>query len=166
MILRTLLTALLLSFVVSTASAQDTSSDMTSDMMVETPAGLVSVASAFDMDETQARLELAISETGLNLVFMLDHAANAERVDLDLRPTRLFLFGNPNVGTPLMQGAQSIAIDLPQKMLIWEAEDGQVYLGYNDPMYLAARHGLTGQDMRLGNIANALANLANAATTE
>lgn len=126
--------------------------------------GLITVISSFDMDTTQARLEQAIEASPLTLIFSLDHQANAAKVDKELRPTRLFLFGNPNVGTPLMQNSQSVAIDLPQKMLIWQAEDGQVYLSYNDPMYLAERHALTGQEERLAMVANALANLARAAS--
>ncbi len=132
-------------------SAQDTS-------------GLVTFESLNTIDETQARLEAAIEEAGLRVVLVLDHAANAANVELDLQPTRLVLFGNPNVGTPLMQSAQTIAIDLPQKMLIWEDEQGRVFVSYNDPMYLKTRHGIEGQDQRLDNISGALQKLAVAAT--
>ena len=125
--------------------------------------GLIFTESANSVDDTQAKLEAATEEAGLTLMTVIDHAANAANNGLELRPTRLAIFGNPNVGTPLMQAAQSVAIDLPQKMLIWEAEDGKVYIGFNDPAYLAARHGLEGQDERLSNITTALTGLMNAA---
>lgn len=126
--------------------------------------GLTFTASANDVDTTQARLETAIAEVdGLNIMMVIDHGANAAANGLELRPTRVVLFGNPNAGTPLMQAAQSVAIDLPQKMLIWEAEDGTVYIGFNDPSYLQVRHNIEGQDERLGNITNLLTNLMNTA---
>ena len=75
---------------------------------------------------------------------------------------QLIIFGNPNVGTPLMQSNQAIAIDLPQKFLVWEDRHGQTHITYNDPFYLADRHAVTDQDTLLGNIANALDNLVQA----
>lgn len=131
----------------------------------QSSSGLITFESAFSIDETQAKLETAIESAGLKIVLVLDHSANAEKVELDLQPTRLVLFGNPNVGTPLMQNTQTIAIDLPQKMLIWQSEQGRVFVSYNDPMYLKTRHGIEGQDKRLNNISNALQKLATAATT-
>ena len=125
--------------------------------------GLVTFESKNTIDETQAKLEAAIEEAGLKVVLVLDHAANAASVELDLQPTRLTLFGNPNVGTPLMQSAQTVAIDLPQKMLIWEDEQGRVFVSYNDPLYLKTRHGIENQDQRLDNISGALQRLAIAA---
>jgi uncharacterized protein (DUF302 family) len=125
--------------------------------------GIVTVESTHDFATTGTRLEQAISEAGLTLVMTLDHAANAARADLELLPTQLFIFGNPQVGTPLMQQARSHALDLPQKMLIWEADDGTVFVSYNDPTYLASRHGLDPSE-RTNNITNALANLATLAT--
>ncbi len=128
--------------------------------------GLVTFESAYTIDETQAKLEVAIENAGLKIVLVLNHAENASNVGLDLRPTRLVLFGNPNVGTPLMQDAQTVAIDLPQKMLIWEDNQGRVFVSYNDPMYLKTRHDIEDQDQRLNNISGALQNLATAATTQ
>ncbi|MEM8604355.1 MAG: DUF302 domain-containing protein [Cyanobacteria bacterium P01_H01_bin.121] len=94
----------------------------------------------------------------------IDHAAGAESVDLELRPTQLIIFGNPKVGTPLMQCNQQTAIDLPQKALIWEDEAGQVWMSYNDPQYLGQRHTLDACAEVLGRIEMVLANLVNAAT--
>lgn len=79
--------------------------------------------------------------------------AGAASVGLDLRPTEVLIFGNPVGGTPLMQDQQSIAIDLPMKFAAWENEDGETIVAYNDPMFLAARHGITGNDMILQNMA-------------
>ena len=116
------------------------------------------------MEETLANLEAALEEKGLITVAVVDHSANAANAGLELPPTRLVIFGNPNVGTPLMQAARTVAIDLPQKMLIYEDEAGDVYVAYNDPQYLAERHALTGVDEPLTTVSNALSNLANAAT--
>lgn len=131
---------------------------------VNAQAGLIFSASANDVETTQTKLEAAIAEVdGLNIMTVIDHAANAASNGLELRPTRVVLFGNPNAGTPLMQAAQSVAIDLPQKMLIWEAEDGVTYIGFNDPMYLQTRHGIEGQDERLATISNLLTMLMTSA---
>jgi len=98
----------------------------------------------------------------LRLILNLDHQANAGRVGLDLRPTRLIVFGNPNLGTPLMKNAQSVAIDLPQKILIWEDENQNVHITYNDPLYLKSRHDIRNQENILNIIATALNNISNA----
>ena len=103
--------------------------------------GLITLESDADFETTVSRVEPALEERGLQLVTTVDHAANADSVDMDLPPTTLFLFGNPAVGTPLMQASRSIGIDLPQKLLVWEADD-RVRVTYNDPQYLATRHDL------------------------
>lgn len=130
----------------------------------QTPIGLVSMSSNHDFDTTAAKLEAAIEASPLNLFTVIDHAANAANNGLELRPTKVFLFGNPNVGTPLMQAAQSMAIDLPQKMLVWQAEDGSVHVGFNNPYYLQSRHNIQGQDERIAMVNKALTGLAKAAT--
>ena len=131
----------------------------------QAPAGLVTLQSANDVEMTQAKLEAAIEAAdGLSVMTVIDHATNAQKAGLDLRPTWLVIFGNPNAGTPLMNAAQSVAIDLPQKMLIWEDENGEVFVAYNSPYYLKARHGVEGQDELLANIGEALDGLAKAAT--
>ena len=105
--------------------------------------GLVVVRSDFSVAETVERVRSAVEARGLNVFSVIDHAANAAGVDLALPPTVLVLFGNPSVGTRLMRCARSVAIDLPQKMLVWEDDDG-VWIGYNAPAYLDGRHGLDG----------------------
>ena len=121
--------------------------------------GLITLESDADFETTVSRVEPALEERDLQLVTTVDHAANADAVDTDLPPTTLFLFGNPAVGTPLMQASRSIAIDLPQKLLVWEADD-RVHVTYNDPQYLATRHDLEGVDEPLAGVSEALAELA------
>lgn len=128
--------------------------------------GLVSVASPYSVDETVSRVQNVLDENGLIQVATINHAANAANVGLELRPTQLVIFGNPAVGTQLMQSNQTIGIDLPQKLLVWEDESGQVWLAYNDPQFLADRHGITDRGELIGNISTALGNLAGAATAE
>jgi len=123
--------------------------------------GIVIVESANDIDTTFSNLEQAITNAEqLTLVTTLDHSANASSVGLFLLPTRLLVFGNPNLGTPLMQSEQSIGIDLPQKMLVFSDPDGVVSIAYNDPAFLAERHGITDQQDTIDIITSALANLA------
>lgn len=128
--------------------------------------GIITVRSCFTVRETANRLERELEENGMTIFARIDHAASAESVGLELRPTELLIFGNPNAGTPLMQCSQSVAIDLPQKMLIWQDESGTVWLSYNDPHYLAERHELQGCDENIGIIAEALANFAEAAAAD
>ncbi|MBW4934929.1 DUF302 domain-containing protein [Marinobacter sp. F4206] len=126
--------------------------------------GLITVKSSYSVPATADKLVATLEERGMTVMNRIDHAAGAESVDSYLRPTQLVIFGNPKVGTPLMRCAQSVAADLPQKALIWEDEDGQVWLGYNDPAYLKARHGIEGCDEVLAKINGALAGFAEAAT--
>lgn len=129
--------------------------------MVGPGEGILTVISTTDMDTTYNSLIAAITgNEALTVVAEVDHAANAQSVGLALDPTRLVIFGNPAVGTPLMQVDQTIGIDLPQKMLVFE-NAGVVTVAYNDPAYLIERHGITGVDV--SGIATALAGLANAA---
>lgn len=128
--------------------------------------GIVVVPSNNDMDTTFNNLRSAIdSAEQLIIVAVLDHSENASRVGLTLPPTRLIIFGNPNLGTPLMLSGQSIGIDLPQKMLVYENAEGQVSVAYNDPAYLAARHGIADQEATISTITQALNNLATGATS-
>ena len=126
--------------------------------------GLTGVKSSHDVKTTVDRLESILRQKGMTVFIRINHAEGALKVGKNLRPTELLIFGNPKVGTPLMQCSQSVAIDLPQKALIWEDERGQVWLSYNDPKYLAKRHGITGCAEVIEKIGNALSNFANAAT--
>lgn len=104
--------------------------------------GLISVKSSYTVSQTIDRLESGAKARGLKVFARIDHAAGAASVGKDLRPTELLIFGNPRGGTPLMECAQSVGIDLPLKALAWQDEHGQVWLGYNDPAWLARRHGI------------------------
>ena len=128
--------------------------------------GLVAVPSAHDVNTTVNRLVAMLEEKGMTVFGRIDHATSAARIGKALRPTTLVIFGNPKVGTPFMQCSQSVAIDLPQKMLVWLGEDGQVYAGYNDPAWIAERHGASDCDELIGKISMALGNFAKAATSE
>ena len=105
--------------------------------------GLVSVKSSHDVDVTANRLESALKEKGVTVFARIDHAAGAQQIGQSLKPTLLIIFGNPAMGTPLIQRSRSIGIDLPLKALIWEDRAGQVWFSYNAPEYLANRHGIT-----------------------
>ncbi len=125
--------------------------------------GMVVVESAHSVKATADKLEEVLKSKGMKVFARIDHAAGAASVDMELRPTELVLFGNPKAGTPLMICSQSVAIDLPQKMLIWQDADGKVQLGYNDPAHLQARHAIEGCDEVLGKVSGALGNFAAAA---
>ena len=103
--------------------------------------GLIEAKSAHPAAETMNRFEESAKQRGLKVFARIDHAAGAASVGKTLRPTEVLIFGNPQGGTPLMECAQSAGIDLPLKALVWEDAQGQVWLGYNDPAWLARRHG-------------------------
>ena len=126
--------------------------------------GVITVSSENPFERTYNKVKGAI-EMNANLTIMaeLDHQTNAASVGKELRPTRLIVFGNPNLGTPLIQRSRTVAVDLPQKMLVWEDEVGTAHISYNDPKYLVKRHGITDNDEIINNISNALAGLSKAA---
>ncbi len=103
--------------------------------------GLTAVKSPHTVNATMDRLEAAAKGRDLVIFLRVDHAAGAQKIGRTLRPTELIVFGNPQGGTPVMECAQSAGIDLPLKALAWQDETGQVWLAYNEPAYLAARHG-------------------------
>ena len=107
--------------------------------------GLTVLRSNSDAKQTADRLEAAIHARGLTLFARVDHAAGAIAAGLPLRPTELLMFGNARGGTPLMQAAQTIGIDLPLRALVWQDADGATWLGVNDPAYLAERHGVAAE---------------------
>ena len=121
--------------------------------------GLVAIKSPFSAKETMNRFEENAKQRGLNVFARIDHAAGAAKIGKTLRPTEVLIFGNPQGGTPFMECAQSVGIDLPHKALVWEDAQGQVWLGYNDPAYLAQRHGVA-QCPAVSGLTKALAGLA------
>jgi len=131
--------------------------------MANAQQGMTVVPSTHDVATTMNKLETIVKSKGMKVMARVDHSSNAKNAGMDLRPTQLLIFGNPKVGTPLMNCSQSIAIDLPQKMLVWQAEDGTVFLGFNDPAYLKNRHSTEACDEVFNKVSGALTNFANAA---
>lgn len=125
--------------------------------------GLVTMQSHHSVQETADKLAALIESKGMKVFARVDHQKNAQGVDLTLRPTQVIMFGNPKAGTPLMNCEQSVAIDLPQKILISEDADKKVWLSYNNPEYLKKRHNIKGCDTQLANIAKALDGVSKAA---
>src|SRR5499433_4320443 len=128
--------------------------------------GLTTIRSSHGPKDTMNRLEAAVNAKGLTVFARIDHAAGAAEVGLPLRPTELLIFGNAKGGTPLMQSVQTIGIDLPLKALVWQDASGNTWLSYNDPAFLAHRHGLGEQAKAAGaTITAALNAIATKATT-
>jgi uncharacterized protein (DUF302 family) len=122
--------------------------------------GLVQVQSKYSLGDTVQRLEAAFRDKGLQLFAVIDHSGEAEKVGLEMHPTKVLIFGSPKGGTPLMVAAPSLAIDLPLKALVAEGADGKVSVTYNDPAYLQARHGVPADLIK--NLAGAGAVIAKA----
>lgn len=127
--------------------------------------GLIAVNSPRSAKDTMSRLEEVVKQRGLNVFAKIDHAAGATKIGKSLRPTELLIFGSPQGGTPLMECEQTIGIDLPLKALVWEDSSGQVWLGYNDPGFLAQRHAAA-QCPVVENLRKALSGIAESATAQ
>jgi len=127
--------------------------------------GLINIESASSsVGEVADRFEAVLKKKGLKLFMRVNHAEGAKGVNLELAPTELMIFGNPKVGTPLMQCNRTAGIDLPQKALIWKDDNGQVWITYNDPQDLAKRHGITKACAEtIAKVGNVLSGVANAA---
>jgi len=123
--------------------------------------GIFSISCNVSVEVAVQRLEEMLRAKGVMLFAMVDHSGEAAKVGLQMRPTKLLIFGNPKAGTPLMIAAPSIAIDLPLKILVWEDATGEVWISYNAPSYLQARHHLP--EELLQNIAVVAALAAKAA---
>ncbi len=128
--------------------------------------GMTVVESNHSVADTVTKLAKVLESKGMNVFARINHAEGAAKAGLELRPTEVLIFGNPKVGTPLMLCSQSIAIDLPQKMLAWEDADGKVWLGYNAPEFLKTRHATEGCDEVFAKVTGALGNFAAAAAAE
>jgi len=118
--------------------------------------GLISIKSKYSVDETLDRLESVVKGKGLTVFARIDHTAGANKVDKELRPTKLLVFGNPKVGTLMMQSNQTAGIDLPMKALAWEDGTGQVWLTYNSAKYIANRHHITDREETVQKMTGAL----------
>lgn len=102
--------------------------------------GFASLPSKYSVDKTVERLQTILKEKSVAVFAVVDHSGEAAKVGMEMRPTKLVIFGNPKGGTPLMIAAPSVAIDLPLKALIWEDSDGNIWISYNSPEYLQQRH--------------------------
>lgn len=126
--------------------------------------GLVEVASSHDVKETVSRFEAALARAKVTLAAKIDHAAAAEKVGEHLPPTVLLIFGNPKLGSPLMQCAPTAGLDLPLKALIRDDGKGRAIVTYSAPAWIAARHGGKGCDEVVKKMAAALQTFVSAAT--
>jgi uncharacterized protein (DUF302 family) len=126
--------------------------------------GLTTLQSSGGPTQTMNRLETAVKGKGLTVFARIDHAAGAAEVGLPLRPTAVLIFGNAKSGTPLMESVQTIGIDLPLKVLVWQDASGATWISYNDPAWVAKRHGLSHEtDAAVSALASALAAFTKAA---
>jgi uncharacterized protein (DUF302 family) len=128
--------------------------------------GVVNIASDYSAAETMNNFESVLVNKGMKVFARVDHSKGAASVGVDLRPTELIIFGNPKVGSPLMKCEQTVALDLPQKAVVWVDQAGKVWLSYNDPAYLKKRHNISGCDSVLDKISKALAGLTRAAASK
>jgi len=128
--------------------------------------GVTTIQSSFGPKDTMDRLEAAVQAKGMTVFARIDHAAGATAAGLSLRPTEVLIFGNAKGGTPLMKSVQTIGLELPLKALVWQDASGNTWLSYNDPAWLAKRHG-TGAETEpaVNNMTAALSAVAKAATT-
>jgi uncharacterized protein (DUF302 family) len=129
-------------------------------------ADLVERKSAHPVADTLDRLEAAVTEAGATVFARIDHAAGASKVGAELRPTQVLIFGNPALGTPAMQDAQTTGLDLPLRVLAYENAEGEVILAYHDPASLAQMHGLPTDAAYLAKMTGALEGLTGKAAAE
>ncbi|UCH44970.1 MAG: DUF302 domain-containing protein [Nitrospiraceae bacterium] len=128
--------------------------------------GMIDVKSSFGVKETGDRLENVLKEKGMTIFNRVKHSDAAKNVGVELRETELIIFGNPKVGSPLMKCEQSVAIDLPQKALIWKDGEGNVWISYNNPRYLEKRHTISNCEEVISKIEKALAGITKAASAK
>jgi len=126
--------------------------------------GLTTIPSSVGAKETTDRLEKEIRAHGMEVFARIDHAAGAAKVGLTLRPTELIIFGNARGGTPLMQSVQTVGIDLPLKVLVWEDASAKTFISYNEPSWIAQRHGIADAEpvvSKMSDLLSAITTIAN-----
>lgn len=128
--------------------------------------GLISKKSKHSAVKTIDRLEAIVKEKGITVMGRVSHTKNASGVGKEIRPTELLIFGNPKLGSNFFTSKQTAGIDLPMKALAWEDEKGQVWLTYNDPVYIANRHGINDRDEVVKKMSGALDKLTSKAAGE
>jgi uncharacterized protein (DUF302 family) len=126
--------------------------------------GLTSIQSSFGPKETMDRLETEIRAQGMQIFARIDHAAGAAEAGLALAPTELIIFGNARGGTPLMESVQTVGIDLPLKVLVWEDASGTTWLSYNEPSWIAQRHRIQNAEPVMNKMTAALRAMSRKAT--
>lgn len=119
--------------------------------------GIIDIRSNHSVDITVEKLTSILESKAVTLFALVDHSGEAAKVGMTMRPTRLLIFGSPKAGTPLMQAAPSVAIDLPLKILVWEDANRQTWVSYNSPEYLRDRHNLPSELMANIAVIEALA---------
>lgn len=131
-------------YLVSVRGSANIQSESSGEKMMtsETHKGIIDKPSNHSVEQTVEKLKNILQSKGVTLFALVDHSGEAAKIGMKMRPTKLLIFGSPKAGTPLMQAAPSSAIDLPLKILIWEDEEGKVWVSYNSPEYLKERHGL------------------------
>ena len=128
--------------------------------------GLATIKSMHNVQKTADRFERMIKNAGLNLYLRVNHSSDAKKVGLSLKPSQVIVFGSPKVGTHLMNCSESVAIDLPLKVLIREDAQGRVWLSYNRPKFLVKRHSIKGCDKVVEKMDGLLAKFAWSSTGE
>lgn len=128
--------------------------------------GMIVKSSMNSVTKTIDRLEEVLKSKGITIFLRLDHAAGAQKVGNQLRPTQLLIFGNPKLGSPLMMSKQSIGIDLPLKAVAWEDADGKVWLGYNTPDFLSKRHHINDRQKVVAKMTKVLDKFSQFATSK
>lgn len=126
--------------------------------------GLITIPSAVSVKQTIDRLENVLKEKGITVALRWAHDEKAAGVGIELRPTELLVFGNPKLGSHMFTSKQTAGIDFPMKALAWQDENGKVWLTYNDPAYLAKRHGIEDRDEIVAKMTGALKKFSEIAT--
>ena len=129
-------------------------------------AEMIDKVSPYSVSETLDRLETAVEKAGATVFARVDHAAGAEKVEMDLRPTQMLMFGNPKLGTPAMLDAQTVGLDLPLRVLAYADDEGQVHVTYHDPAALIETHGVPQDADYIAKMSGALGKLTDAAIAE
>jgi uncharacterized protein (DUF302 family) len=127
--------------------------------------GMLDIQSQLSVEDTADRLETILEEKGMTVFNRIRHSESAAKVGIELRDTQLVIFGNPKAGSPLMKCQQSMAIDLPQKALIWQDDNGEVWISYNDLRFMEKRHNIQGCEKVIAKVSGILAMVTTAAAT-
>jgi len=134
--------------------------------LLGTGEGLTTIPSRFGPKETMDRLAAEIQAKGMDVFARIDHAAGAAEVGMTLRPTELIIFGNARGGTPLMQSVQTVGIDLPLKALVWEDASAETFISYNEPRWIAQRHGIADAEPVVSKMTDLLSAIITAAADQ